>query len=60
MTSDIASGSEYSEKDEQSSQSGEEYDEELITEQPKAQDVKEKRSKKPPVRYREVFQSKPE
>ena len=40
MASDIASDSEYSEEDEQSSQSEDEYDEELVTEQPKAQEVK--------------------
>ena len=49
MASDIASDSDYSEKDEQSSQSEEEYDEELVTEQPKAQEVKGKRFKKPAV-----------
>ncbi len=58
MASDIsASASEYSDKDEHSSQSEEEYDE-LFTEELKAQEVRGKRSKKLPARYREAFESK--
>lgn len=57
MASDT-SGSEYYEH---SVQSKEEYDdEELVSEQLKAQEVRGTRSKKRPARYREAFQSKEE